>query len=99
MPEYTQMQRDNVIRLMIEMAKGAAERVGVRTTVNNCGSNGDVVLTFLNPGGDGGPAGGPHREDPQEDPREDPVVVPARGKGRPRRAKPSESQGQLGESL
>lgn len=45
---YSKFQRDNIIRVAIETAKGCADRVGIATEVSN-NANGDVVLVFKNP--------------------------------------------------
>lgn len=45
---YTKFQRDNVVRLAVEVAKGCADRVGVDTEISSA-DNGDVVMVFKNP--------------------------------------------------
>jgi hypothetical protein len=45
---YTKFQRDNVLRLAIEVAQNAASRVGVESEIRNS-VNGDIILTFRNP--------------------------------------------------
>lgn len=45
---YTQFQRDNIVRLAVEVAKQCADRVGVDTEISN-NDDGDVVMTFKKP--------------------------------------------------
>lgn len=45
---YTQFQRDNIVRLAVEVAKQCADRVGVETEISNS-ENGDVVMVFKKP--------------------------------------------------